>query len=107
MRDTKLCNAIGLAMKAGKLVSGDFAAEKTIRANRAKLILLDADASDNTADKYGQLARAKGCGLVSVEALGDAIGKPARMVAAVTDDNFKKLILGAVQGADGNETTRG
>lgn len=105
MRDAKLTNAIGLAMKAGKLVSGDFVAEKTIRADKAKLILLDADVSDNTSDKYEHLAARTGCIMIRIEELGYAIGKPGRMVAAVTDDNFKNLILKSVSITDGDETT--
>ena len=41
-------NAVGFAMKAGKLASGDFAADKAVKSGRAHLIIVDSDASDNT-----------------------------------------------------------
>ena len=37
----KLTSAIGFAMKAGKLVSGDFSVEKLARSGKARLLLID------------------------------------------------------------------
>lgn len=79
-------------MKAGKLVSGDFSAEKVIRGGKAKLALIDALASDNTKEKYRAMSEHAGILLIEVEELGRWIGKPARMVAAVTDERFSTMI---------------
>ena len=52
MSDEKLLRFIGLAMKAGKLMLGDGRAVESIRAGKAKLVLISKDASDNTKKKY-------------------------------------------------------
>ena len=89
-------------MKAGRLQSGDFAVEKLVRAGKALLVLIDEGASDNTRDKYLHLCQSAQIGLTEVSELGVCIGKPGRMLAAVTDQNFKDMILRAVNcgGAD-------
>jgi ribosomal protein L7Ae-like RNA K-turn-binding protein len=79
-------------MKAGRLVSGDFAVEKLLRANKAKLVLIDPAASENTREKYRVLCAAKGTEFVGVADLGDWIGKPGRMLAAVTGQDFAEMI---------------
>ena len=91
----RLFNAVGLSRKAGKCVSGDFAAEKCVRAERAVLVLLDAAASDNTKARYGALCTRYGIPCIEMERLGAAIGNSARMIAAITDSNFCKMIMDA------------
>ena len=44
----KILNLIGLAMRAAKVVSGEFSTEKLIKENKAKLVIVATDASDNT-----------------------------------------------------------
>lgn len=82
-------------MKAGKCVSGDFATERALRAGRLKLVLLDAGASQSTSERYERLCRSSDTPLMRIDSLGEAIGKPSRMIAAITDANMTKLILGA------------
>ena len=90
--NSKLNSAIGFAMKAGKLVSGDFTVEKVVRARRAKLALIDSEASENTKSKYRSMCENAGIPLVEVEELGRWIGKPGRMIAAATDEQFTTMI---------------
>jgi ribosomal protein L7Ae-like RNA K-turn-binding protein len=90
--NSRLTSAIGFAMKAGKLVSGDFSVEKAVRAGRAKIGLIDVSASDNTKDKYRGMCLHAGIGLIEVEDLGRWIGKSGRMVAAVTNEQFTMMI---------------
>jgi len=84
-------------MKAGRLKSGDFVTEKLLRAKNAKLALIDCTASDNTKDKYRGICAGSGIELVEVEELGRWIGKPGRMVAAVTDEAFAQMIRRALE----------
>lgn len=42
---------LGLAMKAGKVVSGEFAVDKSIKDGSAWLVIIASDASDNTYQK--------------------------------------------------------
>lgn len=86
-------NALGFAMKAGKVASGDFAAEKALKSNRAKLIIMDADASENTKKRWRDACSYRGIPLVTVHDMGRAIGKDARMVAAITDEGFSAMVL--------------
>ena len=94
--NSKLNSAIGFAMKAGRLKSGDYVTEKLIRAKGAKIALIDTTASDNTKDKYRDMCTYNSTELVEVEALGRWIGKPGRMVAAVTDEAFALMIRRAL-----------
>lgn len=93
--DQRLTNAIGLAMKAGRLRSGAFAVEGLVRAGQAKLALCDKTASDNTRGQLGALCAAHNVELLLVSELGRWIGKPGHMVAAVTDKNFATMIKSA------------
>ena len=58
MRDRRLNDAIGLCMKAGRCRSGDFTVEKLARAGEARLVLLDAQISAATRERYERLCSA-------------------------------------------------
>ena len=94
--NSKLNSAIGFAMKAGRLKSGDFVTEKLLRAKNAKIALIDVTASDNTKEKYRNICANSEIELVEVEEPGRWIGKPGRMVAAVTDTAFTQMIKRAL-----------
>lgn len=96
-RTEKLANAIGLAMKAGKLKSGDFVVEKLVRAGKARLVLMDETTARNSAEKYERLCLAMDVERILVAELGQCIGKPGRMLAAVEDENFSNMIRNAAQ----------
>lgn len=76
---------LGIAMKAGQVVSGEAAVEKAIKSGEAKLTLICDTASQNTkkaiidASKYRNVP----CRIMEGARLGRSIGKPARKVAAV------------------------
>lgn len=91
-QNRKLHNAIGLAMKAGRISSGDFTVEKLVRARKALLVLIDETASENTLDKYTHLCGSAQIDLIRVPELGTSIGKPGRMLAAVIEKNFTDMI---------------
>lgn len=91
----RFSNALGLCRKAGRCVLGDETVEKTVRAGKALLVVLDKDASANTLDKYTFLCRGRGVELILAEAPGLAVGKPGNKVIAVTDTGFSKMILEA------------
>ena len=92
----KVFSLLGLAEKAGKIVSGEFSVENAVKAGKAKLVVVAEDASDNTAKKfkdkckfYNIPIRFYGTKL----ALGAAIGKELRSTAAVMDEGFANTIL--------------
>ena len=51
-----ILSMLGLAQKAGRIASGEFATEKAVRSGRANLILLTEDASANTQKKITDMA---------------------------------------------------
>ena len=96
----RLFNAIGLSMKAGKVKSGAFAAENTIRAGKAKLVLLEETASEATKTHYEHLCAAHGVPFYTTETVGGAIGKESHIVMAVTDPSFRDMIERAMRNTD-------
>ena len=88
----RLSNSLGLCRKAGRCVTGDETVEKTVRAGKAALVILDAEVSGNTRDKYTFLCRGRGVELLFTEEPGLAIGQPGKKIIAVTDTGFAKMI---------------
>lgn len=82
---------IGLAMRAGKVVSGYDASAAELMAGRGHLIVISKDISVNTLDSLMSLAeRYEGefPGAYSFATkceLGSAIGKPDRAILVITD----------------------
>lgn len=86
---------LGLAMRAGKVVTGDEIVLKAIRSSEAKLVILAGDASDNTTKKFRDKCGSYNIPLVigfDRESLGTSVGKPERVVLAVTDQGFAEII---------------
>jgi len=93
-------NALSLAFRAGKVLSGDRVLP-AIRNKQAKLVLLANDASDNTKKKYRDKTTYYNIPLLEQQSsleLSMAIGKNNRNYLAVTDDNFAKMILSKTKG---------
>ena len=96
----RLFNAIGLCMKAGKAQSGAFQTENAIRSGKAKLVLLEASASEATKEHYEKMCAAHGVPFYVTETVGRAIGKDSRIVMAVTDPAFQQMIERAMRNTD-------
>ena len=86
---------LGLCARAGKLISGEKACLQTIRSGGAYVVILDASAAGNAVKSITDACTHHGVTLLTApeDALGDAIGKPGRMVAAVTDPGFAQRII--------------
>ena len=96
MAETKLFNSLGLCRRAGKCQSGEFAAERAVKAGKAKLVLLERAASENTRARFASLCEGRKIPLKIVPEVGRAIGREGHVVMAVTDIQFMNMILGAV-----------
>lgn len=91
----KVLGTLGLAMKAGNVVSGEFMTEKAIRGGEAALVIVAGDASANTKKKFRN-----SCSFYHVlyacfgdkDSLGRAVGKEFRASLAVTDSGFAQSI---------------
>ena len=51
----KALSMIGLATKAGKIASGEFAVESAVRKGKACLVIIASDASDNTKKSFNDM----------------------------------------------------
>lgn len=95
MMKNKFFSNLGLCMRAGKLVTGDEGVLKEVRSGEAKLVILAEDASDNTRKKFQDKCQYYGVPLMELGSrseLGDAIGKAERVILAVTDAGFAKML---------------
>lgn len=95
MNTNQWMSILGLANRARKITSGEELTVKEIRARKAKLVLLSADASANTTKKITDKCKSYEIPYKLVEnryLLGQAIGKEARVVVAVMDVGFAKKL---------------
>lgn len=98
--NNKVLSLLGLATKAGKVASGEFSTEKSVKSGRGFLVLVADDASQNTKKKFQNM-----CDFYEVpiyfiadkEELGKFCGKEFRASLAVQDENFAKVMLKELQ----------
>lgn len=96
MKMSKALSLISLATKAGRTASGEFCTENEVKSGKAELVVVAADASDNTKKKFQNM-----CDFYEVpiyfygdkDTLGHAMGKEFRATLAVTDAGFAKGII--------------
>ena len=88
-------NMLGLCARAGKLISGEKACLQSIRAGGVYAVLLDAGAAGNAVKSITDACTYHNVVLLSAPEfeLGDAIGKPGRMVVGITDRGFAERII--------------
>ena len=101
MKQNKIESLLGLCMRAGRLASGEFAAEEAVKAGIACLVIVATDASANTRKLFHDK-----CSFYEVpcvvygtkESLGRCIGKEMRASIAVLDEGFAKSIIKHLEG---------
>ena len=98
--NNKVLSLLGLATKAGKVASGEFSTEKSVKTGKGFLVLVADDASQNTRKKFQNM-----CDFYEVpiyfiankEELDRFCGKEFRASLAVQDENFAKAMLKELQ----------
>jgi ribosomal protein L7Ae-like RNA K-turn-binding protein len=93
--DKKVLSYLGLAKKAGKVVTGEESCEKCIAGGTAVLVLVASDASDNTKKKFTNKALFYEVSLFIVsdrDELSKAIGMENRPTITVTDKGLGERI---------------
>ncbi|MBQ7944898.1 MAG: ribosomal L7Ae/L30e/S12e/Gadd45 family protein [Lachnospiraceae bacterium] len=96
MNPNKIYSLLGLATKAGKVVSGEFATEKSVKSGTAWLVLVSEEASDNTKKLFNDKCKFYEVPIYcfgTKDMLGHAIGKAMRSSLAITDEGFAKAIV--------------
>ncbi|MCD8011154.1 MAG: ribosomal L7Ae/L30e/S12e/Gadd45 family protein [Lachnospiraceae bacterium] len=91
----RVLSMLGMAKRAGRLVSGEFAVEKAVKTGKASLVVVASDASENTKKSFQNMCAYYGvpCRIgAEKELLGHAVGQGMRASLAVTDENFARTI---------------
>ena len=86
---------LGIAAKAGKLASGEFAAGQALKARKAWLTIVAEDASANTKKEFRDKCEHVRCPLLEIgtkQELAHAIGKGERSCIAVLDQGLAAAI---------------
>ena len=87
---------LGMAQKAGRVVSGGFSVEKLIQSGRAAGVIVAGDASENTKNmfrnkcEYYEIPFAV---FSTRERLGKAIGREERVTIALNDEGFSGAVM--------------
>ena len=98
--EQKIYSYIGLAMRAGKAVSGDDTTLKGLKKGKLSLVIVADDASDNTKKLFKDKSSYRKINQIyfatKVE-LGLAIGKAPRAVIGIKDKALSQKIIELVQ----------
>lgn len=104
MEQNDLLRLIGLCKKAGRLEVGEEPVGSACRARDCRLLLIAADAADNTVRRAAHFAQAGNCLTLrlpfSRDDLGRAVGRTSCALAAITDIGFASALAGRLAKAD-------
>ncbi|MDU9417529.1 ribosomal L7Ae/L30e/S12e/Gadd45 family protein [Staphylococcus lloydii] len=100
MMKEKIVNFLGLAMRAGKVKTGESVIINEIKKHRIQLVIIAEDASENTkkviqnkCESYHISFRIFG----TRSELGQALGKVERVNVGITDQGFAKKLLSMIE----------
>ena len=98
---------MGIAAKAGKIRSGEFASEKSVKSGKAKLCLVSGDASERTRKHFSDMCSYRGVPLKELETgmteLGQMIGRGPRSSAVIEDQGLADRIIGIIDGGKASD----
>lgn len=103
MENKKFYGMLGLSVRANAVVFGEGAVKDNIRKNAAKLVIMSADASDNTKKKFRDSCSFYSVPYVEVGdryTLGSATGKTFAVVLAVTNQGLAENISAILKDTD-------
>jgi ribosomal protein L7Ae-like RNA K-turn-binding protein len=95
MMNNKFFNNLGMAMKAGKVITGEETVVDSVRKGEAKLVIVAEDAAANTSKKVNDKCITYNVPFYQFggrDRLGASIGKESRVVVAITDGGFAKML---------------
>ena len=93
--EQRVRNLLGMAQKARRIVSGNFAVEQAVKQGNAKLMLLAEDTEKNSKEAYEGLAEQYQVpcrSILTKASLGACMGKEYRAAAVLLDDGFSKSL---------------
>lgn len=92
----RIYSFLGLATKAGKTLSGETGVKKAVKENKALLVLIAEDASDNTKKSFKNSCTSYGVDVQEFgekQFLGKYCGKDSRSVVAISDRSFAEQLI--------------
>lgn len=101
MKLDRVLSLIGLAQKAGKVASGEFSTEKSVKSGKSYLVIVAEDASDNTKKMFSSMCeyyKVPIYFLADKEMLGHYIGKEFRASLSIDDEGFAKSVRKQIDG---------
>ncbi len=87
---------LGIAQRAGKVVSGDASLLQSLRRGEGVLLIVATDCGKNNRERYIHLAEREGmrkCSFSTKTRLGAALGKAQRAAVLVTDRGLAEAII--------------
>jgi ribosomal protein L7Ae-like RNA K-turn-binding protein len=97
---------VGLACRAGRVMSGSAACEKGLKQRKICLLLIQQGLSEGSRKGFIELCGRFGAETMMIAAeddLGRAIGKPGVMLVGIADAGFAKAIQNNYHGGSGIE----
>ena len=97
---------VGLAFRAGKVMSGSMACEKGLDRHRICLLMIQQGLSENSVKQFTGLCARSGAEWLIINAsddLGASIGRPGVMLVGITDIGFAQAIKNNYHGGSGIE----
>jgi ribosomal protein L7Ae-like RNA K-turn-binding protein len=82
---------LSMAQRAGKVASGEFMTESSVKEGKSFLVIVAGDASDNTKKKFQDMCTFRNVPLLFYgdrDSLGHAIGKEFRSSLSVNDEGL-------------------
>ncbi len=100
MKKKKIESYLGLARRAGKIVSGYQTCVHTISKGNIKLIIVASDASEKTRDRFESLCSRYDVEFEvygTVDILSEMTGFTGRGIYGITDRNFAEVMIKEIQ----------
>lgn len=101
MNQNKILSLLGLAQKAGKVASGEFSTEKSVKSGKSFLVIVADDSSDNTKKMFSNMCEYYEVPIYFFSdkvSLGHHIGKEFRASLSVNDEGFAKSLKKQLDG---------
>jgi len=102
---TEVLGLLGLARRAGSVVTGTGAVRDAVRADAAQLVLLAEDGAAGQVDKVANLLRHRTVPWMTwgtQEELGRAVGSAPLSALAIMDDGFARRLRLELRGNEGS-----
>ncbi|MEF9864270.1 MAG: ribosomal L7Ae/L30e/S12e/Gadd45 family protein [Christensenellaceae bacterium] len=106
MINDRFFNFLGLGARAGKLVYGAQGCDKAIKTGKAKLVILDGSASENTKKDFIDACAYYKVQIMILEqndVLGKCLGKPNNKIIGIVCPKFAKSAMDKLNTTSGGE----